>query len=211
MNKLQLSYHVSENAVTLRPFIDDDDLLSGYRNSQGRDPDDLLPPLSTRLFPARGAHRVIVGVCSCGETGCGSLTISIRRSGNEVLWEPVEATMYETLRRGYRFGLRSYLDAVDTAAGDPPAGEGIGRRVARDVRMRLGMYDQQYESMRLFHTASIDWIGAWPWDSPVVKASVTSDSGQAVHQFTLQLDESEEQLAVRIASELAKLRLPAKP
>ena len=208
MNTLQLRYAIIDDAVTLRPLIDGVDVLDDYVNSQGRDPNHLLPPLSTRLFPARGAHRVIIGVCSCGETGCGSLEMSVRRSGNEVLWEPVEAAKDETLRRPYQFDLRAYLDAVDGAAGDPPAGEGLGRRVARDVRMRLGMYDQRHESMTMFHRATIDWISAWPWNSPVVKASVTSSAGQSVHEFTLQRDESEDRFAARIATELARLRLP---
>lgn len=72
----------------------------------------------------------------------------------------------------------------------------------------VSVYDQQYESEKMFHRATVNWIGAWPWNSPVVRASVTSGKGRAVHQFTPALNESEDDLAARIASELVQLRLP---
>jgi hypothetical protein len=211
MNRLQLRYDIAEQTVTVRPFVDGIDILDGYRNSQGRDPDDLLPPLSTQLLPTRGGHPAILGVCSCGEPGCGSLAVSIRRAGSEVLWQPAEIAGYETLRRSYRFELVPYLEAVDTAAGDPPAGEGTGRRVARRVRAALGMYDLRYGSLAMFHEARIDWISAWPWRSHAVKASVTTTAGQTVHEYTAELDETEDQFAARVTAELARFRLASNP
>lgn len=207
MNLLQLRYDVSEQSITLRPFVDGFDILDDYKHSQGRDPDDLLPPLSTHLFPTRGGHEAILGVCSCGEAGCGSLAVAIRRAGSEVTWGPAEAPGCETLSRSYRFELLAYLDAVDAAAGDPPAGEGKGRRVARQVRRALEMYDQRYGTLRAFHEARIDWISAWPWTSHTVRASVTTAAGQTVHEYTADLEESETQFASRVSAEFAKLRL----
>lgn len=158
MNQLHLRYDTTEDQLTLRPFIDGQDLLSGYQNDRGRDPNILLPPLSTRLLPTRAGHTAIVGICACDEAGCGSLSLRIRRVHNEVVWEPSKAARDETLNRTYRFDLTEYLDAVDEAGEGPPAGEGQGRRVARAVELMLGRYDQQYEFMTLFHSAKIDWI-----------------------------------------------------
>lgn len=207
MNQLEFRYDITDGRITLRPYIDAVDVLAGYKNSQGRDPDALLPPLSSQLFPVSIGFPTVLGVCSCGESGCGSLTASIRRDHGEVLWEPAESPESETLSRSYRFALTDYLDAIDRAAGDPPFGEGQGRRVARIVRLQLGMYDRRYESMTAFHRARIDWISAWPWTSNVVRASVTTAGEQMIHEFVPQLDEDDAQLAGRIAAQLVRLRM----
>ena len=207
MNRLQLRYDTTGDALTLRPFVDGQDLLSAYTNDQGRDPDVLLPPLSARLLPSRAGHTVIVGVCSCGESGCGSLSVRIRRVHSEVVWEPTDASRYETLKRAYRFDLTEYLDAVDEAGEGPPVGEGQGRRVARAVALMLGRYDQQHESMTFFHNAKLDWISVWPWTSNVIKVCMSRGDEQITYEFSARLDESESQLAVRVASEITRLRL----
>src|SRR3954462_5661367 len=105
MNRLQLRYETTEDQTTLRPFIDGEDLLGGFDNDLGRDANDLLSPLSTRLFPTREGRVAIVGVCSCGETGCGSLAIRIRRVRSQVICEAMESSGHETLHRSYRFDL----------------------------------------------------------------------------------------------------------
>lgn len=206
MNKLELRYDITDERITLRPCVDGVDMLASYENNQGRDPDDLLPPLSSQLLPVSIGHSTLLGVCSCGESGCGSLIVSIRRDQSEVLWEPAESAGQETLNRSYLFELTGYLDAIDRAAGEPPFGEGRGRRVARIVRLQLGMYDQRYESMTVFHRARIDWITAWPWTSDVVRASVTTAGEQLVLEFGSQLDEDDVQFARRVAAQLARLR-----
>jgi hypothetical protein len=207
MDSLQLRFETDDRNITLRPYVNGHDLLAGYENNQGRDPDELLPPLSSRLCPSVKGHLVMMGVCSCGELGRGCLALTLRREGGDVIWEPAPAAGRETLSRSYRFELRAYLDAVDSAAGAPPAGEGVGRRVARMIRLRLGMYDQQYESLAVFHQARIDWISAWPWTSDIVRASVTSAEGQTVHEFTRKL-ETEQEFGARVMSELDALRMP---
>jgi hypothetical protein len=206
MNVLQLRYDVTEQMATLRPYIDGQDLLASYKNDQGLDPDRLLPPLSSVLFPTKLGRSTLIGVCSCGETGCGSLTVHIRRVGSEVAWEPVDRPQYETLSRSYRFDLTQYLEAVDWAAGDAPA-EGRGRRVARMVRLMLGMYDQAYDSLTYFHTTRIDWISAWPWTSDVVKVSTSTADGQVIREFNAGPTETDREFAARIAAELNDLRL----
>lgn len=207
MDSLQLRFETRDQNITLRPYVDGHDLLADYENERGRDPDDLLPPLSSRLFPSSERHLVIMGVCSCGESGCGSLALSIRREGGDVIWEPAPVAHDETLSRSYRFELRAYLDAIDAAAANPPVGEGVGRRVARMVRLGLGMYDQHYESLVVFHRARIDWVSAWPWSSDVVEVSVTNADEQTVHEFTQQR-ETEAQFAARVMAELMRLRMP---
>jgi hypothetical protein len=101
---------------------------------------------------------------------------------------------------------------VDEAADDRP-GEGRGSKVARHVHQLLGQYDQLYNSLTLFHEARVDWIGAWPWTSSTVKASITRAGTQAVHEFNAMPEETDNRFAVRIAREIAQLRLkpPIKP
>jgi hypothetical protein len=204
MNSLQLRYAITEDRVTLRPYIDSDDLLGHYRNDQGLDPDRLLPPLSSRLLPSRVGHTALVGVCSCGETGCGSLSIRLWRVGNEVAWDPDKSSGHETLSRGYRFDLTHYLDAVDGAAEDPPPGEGLGRRAARTVRMHLDGYEQTY-GLHIFGGDGLDWVSAWPWTSDTVKASLSNRNGQTVHDFSAKPGETEHEFATRVASEIRLL------
>lgn len=206
MNRLSLQIAVTNGAATLRPTIDGRDFLAEYKNDEGLDPERLLPPLSYALLPTRRPRRVIVGACSCGETGCGSLSMSLRRAGNEVVWEALESARDETLRREYRFDLEQYLDAVDAAADDRP-GEGRGRRIARRVRLALGLYDGEYDSLTMFHQAKVDWISAWPWDSDTVRASLTSASGQTVREFDAQPNESDDHFMARVCSVLNDLRL----
>lgn len=216
---------------SLRPFVDDADLLLGYRNPKGLDPDALLPPLSTLLLPTRAGTEVVLGICACGEAGCGSMGARLRRDGADVLWEPGRHPE-ETLRRAYRFDLRTYLDAVDDAAADraayraadptdpdaadtsgtvptgPTVAEGVGRRVARRVRRALRLHEQVSGSVALFHVAHVSWVSAWPWESPDVQASVMTDGAQQVLTFTAATGEHEAEFAARVASDLDARRMP---
>jgi hypothetical protein len=207
MNRLVLNTRVEEGRGTLRPTVDGLDLLAGYRNNEGLNPDELLPPLSRVLLPTRTPRNIVVGACSCGETGCGSLWMQVRRVDDQVLWEPAEVPFGETLSRSYRFDLVSYLNAVDAAAEDR-VDEGRGRRVARMVRLALGQYDARYDSVRFFHAVTLDWVSAWPWTSAVVAVSLSGAEGQVVHEFAATADESDDEFAARICREIARLRLP---
>ncbi len=177
MNELRLRYAIESGSATLRPVVDGVELLDGYDNNQGLDPDRLLPPLSSVLLPTRSGRRVLIGCCSCGETGCGSLGFRLRRLRSQVLWEPDDGAQYESLSRSFRFDLTQYLDALDDAAEDRP-GEGRGGRVARHVRIMLGLYDQSDDSLTVCQEVKVDWVSAWPWDSELVKVSLTSGKGQ---------------------------------
>jgi hypothetical protein len=206
MNRLRLRYDIDDDQPTLRPVIDGNDLLAGCRNSRGLDPDRLLPPVSALLLATRGGHTALIGVCGCGQTGCGSLSVRIWRAGGEVVWEPEPRPRYETIARSYRFDLLPYLDAVDRAAGDPPAGEGRGRRAARAARVRLGLYDQSYQEHAL-PGVSLDWVSAWPWTGDTVQAALSTAEGQQVIEFTPNLRESEDAFAARVATDIEQLRL----
>lgn len=179
--------------------------MSSYRNDQGLDPERLLPPLSSLLLPTRTGRRVLIGCCSCGETGCGSLALRLRRLGSVVLWEPDDHSQYESLSRTFSFDLTQYLDAVDDAAGDRP-GEGRGSRVAREVRLMLGLDDQSNESLTIFQSVPLDWISAWPWDSDLVRVSLTDASGQDVLEFVAAPGESDQAFAVRVAMQINERR-----
>ena len=120
VNSLQFRLFLDDGNASLRPMIDGDDLLAGYRNSTGRDPNRVLPPVSSVLLPTGEARAVLIGSCSCGVTGCGSLEMSVRREHGTVIWEPALYPQYETLSRSYRFELERYLDAVDAAIDDRP-------------------------------------------------------------------------------------------
>lgn len=205
MNELTFSFSIDSGNATLRPRIDGDDLLSRYRNHRGLHPDRLLPPLSTRLLPTRSPRSVLIGSCSCGETGCGSLGIRLRRVGARVRWEPDERSHDESLSVTYTFELTQYLDAVDAAADDRP-GEGRGSRVAREVRLLLGLYDQSYDSLTLFQSAKVDWIEGWPWESNTVRVSITSAAGQQTREYHARAGESDRDFTARIAAELNDLR-----
>lgn len=159
MNTLRLKQRLDNGAPTIRPIVDDDDLLDNYENNRGLDPDRLLPPLASWLLPTTTGHRVVIGSCGCGETGFGSLSAVIRRVGDCVVWEPASWVPYENLKRSYSFELVQYLDAVDGAADDRP-GEGRGRRVARRVRLLLGMHDHANGAVTMFHRVHLDWISA---------------------------------------------------
>ena len=59
-NVLFLQHATNEGSATLRPIIDGDDLLAEHGNNRGRDPDQLVPPLSKVLLPSRAGHRTVI-------------------------------------------------------------------------------------------------------------------------------------------------------
>ncbi len=208
LSVIQFRYTVTADVATVRPYVDSEDLLAGYQNSAGLDPERILPPLSDHLLPTRAGRTVIIGSCTCGETGCGCLVVHIRRVGTEVCWGPSDEAGYsETLARSYRFGLVDYLDAVDRAADDRP-GEGRGARVARLVRLSRRGFERRYDPLPFIYRVNVDWIGAWPLSSDVVGVSVTRDGEQSVHEFGPGPRESDGDFAARVAGQLHQLCLP---
>ena len=206
VNRLRFIFEtVGPNTPQLRPQVDGHDLLSDYRYRQGLDPERLLPPLSAVLLPTRAGRVVLIGVCSCGHTGCGSLAMLVRRVGAEVVWGAVADPRHESIARRYRFALVDYLEALDNAAEDRP-GEGQGRRVARLVNVMLRQYDDQFEEVPLFDEARIDWPRASQWTSPTVRAGVSGPAGQRVLEFNPGPRESERHFAARVVTEVDKAR-----
>lgn len=76
------------NDHQVRFFGDGSDVIQTLRadGMLGLDPDDVLrdpPP----LLPGDGATPVPIARCGCGEVGCDSIEVVIRRSGDVVVWE----------------------------------------------------------------------------------------------------------------------------
>jgi hypothetical protein len=99
-----------------------------------RDPADLLPPFSRALLPSAAPVPLMIGICGCGYDGDYSLWVSLRRDGDEVVWEPIPVTEHGhcSVRETWRFDLVAYLDAIDAATG-PWAWEYAARLVAREL------------------------------------------------------------------------------
>lgn len=100
-----------------------------YRSA---DPTNLLPPDSRALLPVAIPAPVMIGICTCGEPGCGSLWMQLRRDGDEVVWEPTTETPWHSIGQTYRFALVPYLDAIDAATGRRR--EDHPRLLARELR-----------------------------------------------------------------------------
>ena len=74
----------------------------------GMDPDDLLSdPCPLRAEDS--SRRVVIGRCSCGIVGCGSVEIEIRRDHDEVIWMAGDSS------RQVRFRAAQYDAEVERA------------------------------------------------------------------------------------------------
>lgn len=193
----------ADGGGTLRPLIGGQDVLAGHSNSRGRDPDDLLPPLSDLLLPTRGGRHVVIGSCTCGYTGCGSLSMIVRRAGSTVCWEPFDTGRRETLHRTYRFDLLQYLDAVDTAAEVRP-GEGRARRIVRQVTRRLLLTDEVADGVARVRPQGIAWISSWPWHSDAV--SVLVDGADESLTLPPHPDEADDHYVNRLHATIEDMR-----
>jgi hypothetical protein len=193
--------------ATLRPVVDGVDLLDGVRLIRGCDPDDLLGTRARHLLPLAGSSDAAVGVCTCGELGCGSFRISVSRRGDVVEWGA--AACGQTITGTYRFGLVAYLDALEQAKALRPY-EGRGRRVARIVTQRLSSEPDGVEHPLLPGRTQVDWVSAWPWTSDVVRACVVPPgSDQQVLDFPPLPDEDDAAFAERVAQRLEELAWPS--
>ena len=199
-NVLAFRHVAVHGGATLRPVVDGVDLLAGYRNDRGVDPDRLLPPLSSALLPTGCGRRVVIGSCGCGETGCGSLSMQVRRDGGDVVWEPAETGRRESIRARYRFALEPYLDAIDRAAPHRP-GEGRGRRVARALMVRM-RESGDVTGDNPPRPPCVDWVGAFPCDSTGVQGSVTVGGEQHVYDIDPLPGESDDEFGERVLRQL---------
>lgn len=191
---------LDDGSASLRPVIDGSDLLARHRNGRGVDPDRLLPPLASSLSPTRRAHRAVVGSCACGDTGCGSLSLQIRRHGGQVTWGPAETGVRETISQTFCFELEAYLDAVDDAAADRP-GEGQGRRVARAATSLLREYADVMGD-EPHRPPGIDWVHGFPYDSPAINACLAVGEQQHLYEIHPLPAETDERMVQRVLDQL---------
>ena len=123
------------------------------------------------------------------------------------MWEPTDAHSRnrETIHRTYQFELEQYLDALDAAAEDRP-GEGRDRRVARAIAIQIGEYPELMVELPQ-RPPGIDRVTAYPYDSAVVRGSVTVGEDQRLYEFEPGPAETDTQFANRVIDQLnAKVR-----
>ena len=90
VNELNVAVRVSQEAPTngwpeLILIVDGAELFSDGDEGMGVDPWDLTGDDSPLL--TESDHEVTVRVCDCGEPGCGSLQVRVRRVGDRYVWD----------------------------------------------------------------------------------------------------------------------------
>lgn len=129
----------------LRIFLNGEDLTVAHRprGRSGR-PIPLLPTLCPQALPpdvvswmpTTRPTRAMVAVCNCGEAGCNSLWVRVRRVGDRVRWEPDDQAPRATVDRGWSFELLAYLDEIDEAVAASHLLETRAHSIARELRVR---------------------------------------------------------------------------
>lgn len=182
--------------ATLRPMIDGVDVLDADPWVMGRDPDALLHADAPDLLPPGEGWELAIGVCTCGELGCGAFRVTVSRDGDVVRWSPSRGS--HTVPETYVFGLVAYLDELE-AARALRLREGRGRRIAHGIYRRLGA---RYGVNRplLDGPTRIYWVNSWPWTSDTVKARIEPHRDQQdLVEFAPLPAETDDEAAVRIA------------
>lgn len=162
------------------------------------DPVGLLPPDSRVLLPAADPVPAMVGVCTCGSPGCGSLWMQVRRDGDHAVWEPLPDPPRSSIRGTYRFPLPAYLDAVD---------DGVRRQVqehprqlARELRVAR---DSLFGVMPPGHEL-LD-VRAWP-GVPQVTISVAARATPSFHRIAVEPGDTVQHLIARLCTALERSR-----
>lgn len=110
--KVQPSPETSGHEVCL--LADGEDLIERFSSDMiGLDPDDLLVepcPLRAQETP----HTATIGRCTCGEIGCGSVEVEVRRELDLVTWR----TLYSNAPVKVRFVASQYDTEVERALRD---------------------------------------------------------------------------------------------
>ena len=151
--------------------------------SSCRRPVGLLPPDSAALLPTSVPRPAMIGICDCGEAGCDSLWLQVRREASTVIWEPDPSTARATVDTTWRFELRQYLDALDEGQRSMYRWEGRPHRIARELRRQrdslfgLIMIDRTTHGRVRLLDAS-----AWPGHDYVL---LTAATPLGVRQFEL--------------------------
>jgi hypothetical protein len=141
------------------------------------DPVGLLPPDSRVLLPSAAPCRAMVGICSCGEAGCDSLWLQVRRDGDDVWWEPVTVQVGHSIDTAWRFGLRQYHDAIDAGVASLTWEQRprlLARRLRADRDVLFG-----------FPLPAHYWLlDAWAWpDLDQINITVAGPTGIGHHQW----------------------------
>jgi hypothetical protein len=136
---LRIETGQTENRATTSIFLDGVDILLtsprvGSSEFLPPDPTGLLPPDSRVLLASAVPSDAMIGTCTCGVAGCGSLWMRVRRDGGRVLWEPHPRPPRSTIDRPWIFQLGPYLDAIDAGTASMLAADNHGRRMARALR-----------------------------------------------------------------------------
>jgi len=90
VNELSFAVRVSHESPTngwpeLILIVDGAELFSDGDEGMGADTWDLTGGASPLLTESE--HEVTVRVCDCGESGCGSLKVRVRRLGDRYVWD----------------------------------------------------------------------------------------------------------------------------
>jgi hypothetical protein len=127
----------------------------------GLDPDDLLNPELPLLPPVDGTPvQRIVQRCGCGDIGCGSLTTTIRRTGDAIEWTELRDRGESVGVGPFRFDAEQYEREVRRAHRDRPW-ESRTERIARMVGDALRDHRDQ-------RPRSFDWASGSPDNDHVV-------------------------------------------
>jgi hypothetical protein len=129
--KVQPSSEIGHEVCLL---ADGENLIHRFDNTMiGLDPDELLVescPLRAQSFP----HIATIGCCSCGEIGCGSVDVEIRRSQDLVIWQALDApTKVHFLAAQYDAEVERALQDLSWETPDRTAARLIAKAIDRTV------------------------------------------------------------------------------
>jgi len=143
------SHDLAEFRIEVRPspetndhevclLADGENLIERFSSGKmGMDPNDLL----TEPCPLRAdvcGHGVCIGRCSCGDVGCGSLGIQIRRDRDQVLWTASGSPPVRFLATQYNAEVERALRDYTWETPERTAARLISRAVDRSALARRG-------------------------------------------------------------------------
>jgi hypothetical protein len=190
-NRLDLVVNTAEGVPVvgwqeLVLLVDGVDVFGEVWDGMGRDPDELLGPESP-LVPSAEPRDVVIQRCGCGYEGCDRLITTVRREGDEVVWNdfrehsstgPSVAGLNE-----FRFDASQYLRTLEQADRDRPW-ESEDRLTARLIREQIRVTGRPL-SARGWHfvyasAGVVEWLGRTATDGATVRdgVSVTLENGE---------------------------------
>ena len=202
VRRLAIDTYVSEGRGATRIEIDGVDLLDVQRPARRPDgsvypdgpmtflppdPLGLLPPDSSALLPAAAPRHAMVGICSCGEAGCSSLWLQLRREGSQVIWEPDPNSPRSSIDIAWTCELRQYLDAVDDGQRSTLRWETRARLLARELRrQREGLFGFPMIDLVARTELTLLNVLAWPGRDDIILQIATNDG---VRELTVHVDD----------------------